>query len=137
MAADRIDLIAIIGRAHVTSDATWFCLQKGIDIAWFSRNGKYLGRLVPQMSKSADLRVAQYASSTDPAAALKMAITIIQSKLGNAAEVLVGVQRNRSGDKTLGRGIADLRQMSADAPGCLSMDKLLGLEGTETHSISN
>ena len=125
----RIDLIAIIGRAHVTSDATWFCLQKGIDISWFSRNGKYLGRLVPQMSRSADLRVAQYASSTDPAAALKMAVTIVQSKLENAAEVLVGVQRNRRGDKTLGRGIADLRQMSIDASGCLSMDKLLGLEG--------
>jgi CRISPR-associated protein Cas1 len=126
----RVELIALFGRTHVTSDALGFCVRNGIDIAWFSRNGRYRGRLVPEMSRSADLRLAQYAASTDPKRSMAIARRIVRGKVENAAEVLVALQRNRSGDAKLSRGISDLRQMAVGAEKIGDLSQLLGLEGS-------
>ncbi len=36
----RLELIALVGRVHITSDATLFCLREGIGVAWFGWNGE-------------------------------------------------------------------------------------------------
>ncbi len=55
-----MELIAMVGRAHITADATQFCPEQGIVVAWFRANGDFLGRLVPELSRSAGLRLEQF-----------------------------------------------------------------------------
>lgn len=126
----RLELIALMGRAHITCDAVRLCLEKGICVAWFSRNGRYRGRLVPEMSKSADLRLLQYAAVQDKEGRLVRARAVVASKLANAMEVLKDVQSNDSGNTSLSSAIAALKAGAGKAATADGPESLLGIEGT-------
>lgn len=57
----RLELVCIVGRAHITSAAMRHCLERGISTAWLTRGGEFLGRTVGAMPRSADIRLRQYA----------------------------------------------------------------------------
>ncbi|MBF0246323.1 MAG: CRISPR-associated endonuclease Cas1, partial [Planctomycetes bacterium] len=90
----RLELIALVGRAHITADATRACLDKGIAVVWFSWNGSLQGRMVPAGAKCADLRLLQYAAATDAGGRLARAVSVIRAKLENALEVLEDLRGN-------------------------------------------
>src|SRR4051794_20945340 len=58
----QLEMVALVGDAHITADATHFCLDQGIGIAWFTAAGRLRGRLVPVQPRAADLRLRQYAA---------------------------------------------------------------------------
>ena len=45
-----LELVALLGRVHITSPAVLFCLDRGITVAWFTVNGSFRGRLMPAMA---------------------------------------------------------------------------------------
>ncbi len=125
----RVDAIGMIGRAHMTTDATHLCLEKGIAVSWFSAGGRLRGRLVPPGSKTAEARLAQYGLTRTPDAALELCRTFISTKLRNGAAVLSALRGNRPGRPSLGEAIRSLRK-SADRSGRAgAAETLLGLEG--------
>jgi CRISPR-associated protein Cas1 len=126
----RLELIALVGNTHITSDALRLCLEKGIAVAWFAWNGKYLGRIMPEAPKSADLRLLQYAAASDPATRLARARGVVSAKLLNAAEVLENIQSNDSDNAALGPAIAELKRLKTEAEAADTAERLLGLEGT-------
>jgi CRISPR-associated protein Cas1 len=132
--AHRLELVALVGRVHATSDAVQLCLERGIAIAWFKWNGDYLGRLVPEGARSADLRLLQYAAAHEPASRLARARGVVAAKLANAAAVLGDVQSNEAGSPSLGAAIAELRKRSGDAPSAAGAESLLGVEGAGTRT---
>ena len=94
----RLELIALVGRTHITSDAMLHCLEKGIIVAYFSWSGDFLGRMVPENAKSADLRIKQYQAAVDPIQKLGRAKAVASAKLANGIQVLEDIQKNN--DKT-------------------------------------
>ena len=56
----RLEMIGLVGRVHMTAEATRMCLDNGIAVSWISRRGALLGRLVPELSRTADLRLHQF-----------------------------------------------------------------------------
>ncbi len=125
----RLELIALLGRVHITSDATQLCLEQGIAVAWFRANGDFVGRLVPELSRTADLRLAQFHMVTDERQALPLAQTFVTAKLHNAAGVLTALRSNRGGEPALGRAIGDLKALADTVSGASSRDVLMGFEG--------
>ena len=125
----RLELIAFVGSVHVTRDALDLCLEKGIDVAWFSRNGRLRGRLVGPLSRTADLRLAQWDAVRDPERRLRLARTVVGAKLSNASEVLEDLQGNRPDVKTFSRAMRDLRAAAARAKRAEGIEQLLGIEG--------
>lgn len=125
----RLELIALLGRVHITSDATQLCLEQGIAVAWFRANGDFVGRLVPELSRTADLRLAQFHMVTDERQALPLAQTFVRAKLHNAAGVLTALRSNRGGEPALGRAIGDLKALADTVSGASSRDVLMGFEG--------
>ena len=125
----RIEFIAMVGRIHITSHATRFCLERGIPIAWMKRNGDYLGRVVPELSRTADLRLAHYHTATDSAAALALAIKMVTGKLSNAMAILALIRSNREGIPPLGQAIRDVRSVREAAEQADSIERLMGFEG--------
>lgn len=125
----RVELIALVGRAHVTSNATRFCLERGIAVAWFRRNGDFIGRLVPELSRTADLRLSQFRIADDERHALPLARRFVAAKLNNAAAVLSALRSNRPGTANLGDAIAGLAATAARIEDASDRETLLGLEG--------
>ena len=125
----RVDAIGMVGRAHMTTDATHLCLEKGISVSWFSAGGRLRGRLVPPGSRTAETRLGQYALTRTPDAALELCRLFISTKLRNGAAVLSALRGNRPGQPALGEAIRGLRK-SADRAGRVdAAETLLGIEG--------
>lgn len=125
----RLELISLVGRTHITSDAVHVCLEHGIAVAWFTWSGDFRGRLAPEISRTADLRLAQYQVAHDTDQALVLARAMIEAKLFNAASVLSALRANRPAMPQLGDAILGLRVSAGRAATAASSDVLLGLEG--------
>ena len=125
----RLELIALVGRAHITSDAVQLCLEQGIAVAWFRANGDFVGRLVPELSRTADLRLAQFRMVDNEPQALRLARTFISAKLHNSIGVLTALRSNRRGQPLLGQAIGELKEMVDTVEHAPRRDMLLGFEG--------
>ncbi len=133
----RIELIAIVGRVHMTSHAMQFCLEQGIPVAWFKRNGDYLGRMVPELSRTADLRMAQYSAATNPSCALTLAKEFVAGKIHNSISVLSAIRSNRSNHPELGAALTQLRSHEEQVPNVSELSSLLGHEGSSARTYFN
>jgi CRISPR-associated protein Cas1 len=125
----RLESVVIVGQAHITSEALYFCLENGIMVSWFSWNGRLLGRLAPPTPLAGDLRLLQYRLALDPAERLALARRTVEAKLYNAAETLENIQGNHASE-TLPSAIATLRQLAQSAAQAQSIESLLGTEGS-------
>ena len=125
----RLELIALVGRVHITADALQLCLEQGIAVAWLQANGNFMGRLVPELSRTADLRLAQFRMADDESQALALAQTFVAAKLHNAVGLLTALRSNRRAQPALGQAIGELKAMIDTVAQATSREKLLGFEG--------
>ena len=125
----RLEMIALVGSAHITSNALHLCLRKGIAVAWFQWNGKLLGRIVPAEATCSDLRLRQYGAWHDADSRLARAKSVVAAKITNAGEVLKEIQSNYPGEESVAHAIAELRRQWQATQDCSAADQLLGMEG--------
>jgi len=130
----RIEMIALVGRIHITSEATRFCLENSIPVSWLKRNGDFLGRLVPELSRTADLRLLQYSASTKPENALRLAKEFVQGKIHNSVSILSAIRSNRKDNPLLGTAITQLNQIKTQVKEAINIESLLGYEGTSART---
>lgn len=128
----RLEMIGLVGAAHITSTAMRHCLERGIAIVWLKRNGELLGRTNGVMPRSADIRLRQYAAASEPEAKLARSIIVVGAKLMNAHAFLRDIQSNDSGNTALGYAMAELKRTTVRVNSCRSMKELLGVEGSGT-----
>ena len=125
----HVETIGLVGRIHMTARATRCCLEQGIPVFWMRRRGKLLGRLVPELSKTADLRLRQYRLSDDADAALALGRLFIVAKIANAAALVSAIRSNRSGNRKFGTVISDLETLRHRAASASDPNTLMGIEG--------
>lgn len=125
----RLDLVALFGHVHITSDATQFCLREGIDLAWLTRGGRLLGRVVPELPRSGEVRLAQYRRTGDCDGRFALARKIVEAKVRNGIEVLRGLQSNRPNHPDLASAIAEVRRAADRLAEADTFETLLGMEG--------
>ncbi|CAK0762092.1 CRISPR-associated endonuclease Cas1 3 [Gammaproteobacteria bacterium] len=129
IAPHRLELIGLVGRVHITLDALKLCQEKGIGVAWFSWNGRFLGRMVPAAARSGDLRLAQYRVMVDTHTAIQFARTVITAKCSNAVAVLRRIQSNQPGLEEVSKALRKLVDIQEKIVDCDNSEELLGLEG--------
>lgn len=130
----RLELVALLGNVHITRPALFRCLDQGVGVAWFHANGRFRGRIVPPMSRSADLRLRQYEAWADTTERRKRAARVVAAKLTNAARLLEDVQSNYPDLSQLPKAIARLKQFASQTARPPDRDSLLGLEGIATRT---
>ncbi len=130
----RIELIALVGRIHITSHATRFCLENRIPVAWFKRNGDFLGRLVPELSRTADLRVLQYSKAVETENSLILSKEFIAGKIHNSVSILSAIRSNRTNHPYLGSAIRQLSRLQTQIINVTDVESLLGYEGTSART---
>ena len=125
----RLEMIALVGRVHITSEATRLSLDQGIAVSWLSRSGKLLGRMVPELSRTADLRLHQFRMTEDHTAAMILCRAFIDAKLANASAVLSSIRSNRPGEPRFSAAISHLHGVRKRVAVAKDRDSLLGFEG--------
>ncbi len=84
---ETLDGITILGKPQLTTQFMEFCLRNGINVAFFSKSGRYFGRLLSTGHVKATLQRKQ-ASLYDSEFALQLAGKIIEAKLHNQMVLL-------------------------------------------------
>ncbi len=124
-----LELVALLGRVHITSPAVLFCLDRGITVAWFTVNGSFRGRLMPAMARSADLRLLQYAACQEPAARLALRKAWSRPNCSTAWASWKTCSQTTPVKTRLAAAIATLKDYVDRALHSSSFEQLLGLEG--------
>lgn len=112
-----------------------WALFNGVDIAFMSKRGSYLGQLQPNSTRvSTDTVVKQLRFRESPEAGLKLAKQIVQAKINNQVLVLRKMLRGQKREvcEAVRDRIAQMQEMSKRAGDAKKTESLLGYEGTSS-----
>ena len=125
--AHSIQSIFCFGNVLVSPFLLGFCGEQGIGVAFYSKYGKFLGRLQGKQSGNILLRKQQYrATETEP---VKIARGIIGAKVLNSRAVLQRHLRNHGYHERLKPAVDKLAQSLEQIRHCQNLQTLRGLEG--------
>jgi CRISPR-associated protein Cas1 len=122
----HLDQLALMGNVQLTTPAATRLLERGVDVVFLSKYGKFRGRLVRGGSKFAQLRHRQLQMASDEQAALAIARAIVVGKVGNQRVVL---QRRAERVPEARRALDGMMQMGRRAETAGSLDSVRGFEG--------
>jgi CRISPR-associated protein Cas1 len=122
----HLDQLALMGNVQLTTPAATRLLERGVDVVFLSKYGKFRGRLVRGGSKFAQLRHRQLHMASDEHAALAIARAIVVGKVGNQRVVL---QRRAERVPEARRALDGMMQMGRRAETAGSLDSVRGFEG--------
>ena len=124
MPGHQVRAIYCYGSIQLSAQALSTCLELGIDVAWFSPAGRYLGSLQGLPASGVDARRGQYRLFDLPTVRLALAREIIRAKIHNQRVMLM---RNGKPPERVLKLLAGFRDATARAA---DLNELLGIEGT-------
>jgi CRISP-associated protein Cas1 len=116
--------IYLFGAVQMSAQCCETCLELGIDVAYFSPAGRFLGLLRGLPASGVDARLGQYRLFGEPGLRLKLAHEVIRAKIHNQRVMLM---RNGDVPDRVLQLLADARDATANAK---DLTALLGIEGT-------
>jgi CRISP-associated protein Cas1 len=117
--------VSLYGNVHVTTPAARKLMERGIPLLFFSYGGWFIGQASGHDSKNVELRLAQYSATQDTERCLALARGFVASKILNCRTLL-----RRNHEKPNPAALSELRQLANKARLAVSIESLLGLEGT-------
>src|SRR4030042_2318930 len=124
----KLEQVVIFGNIFLTPAAVRYLLKEGIDTAFMTRQGRYLGRLQSALGKNIVLRREQFRKMEDEGFCVKTAKSIVKGKLSNLRTVLMRLNRQRE-NLELDNEILSLRNLIPKVDEASSLDTLRGYEG--------
>jgi len=124
----KLEQVVLFGNIYLTPAAIRHLLREGIDTAFMTRQGRYLGRLQAALGKNILLRREQFRKMEDVNFCLKTARSIVKGKLANLRTVLMRLNRERENIELEGQILA-LRNLMPKIYEGDSLDALRGYEG--------
>jgi len=125
---DQLDQLVLCGPIQVTTQAQRALLRAGVETAYLTQGGAFIGRLVGATGRDAELRRQQYRHLDEPEKALALARRVVTAKLRNQRALMLRFQRRRPDDR-VARALVTIRLMSERIPAAANLDVLRGLEG--------
>jgi len=122
----HLDQLALMGNIQLTTPAATRLLERGVDVVFLSKYGKFRGRLMRGGSKFAQLRHRQLQMASQAQVALEIARAIVVAKVANQRVVL---QRRAERVPDARRALDGMMQMGRQAETAGSLDSLRGFEG--------
>jgi CRISPR-associated protein Cas1 len=119
----QVRAIYLYGAVQLTAQAISTCLELGIDVAYFSPAGRYLGALCGLPASGVDARRGQYRLFELPGVRLQLAKEVIRAKIHNQRVMLM---RNGEVPERALQLMIHFRDATASAR---ELTELLGIEG--------
>ena len=120
----QVRAIYCYGAVQITAQAIATCLELGIDVAYFTPAGRFLGTLRGLPASGVDARRGQYRLFELPGVRLQLAREVIRAKIHNQRTMLM---RNGEVSDRILQLMAGFRDATESAR---DMTELLGIEGT-------
>jgi CRISP-associated protein Cas1 len=120
----QVRAIYCYGAIQITAQATATCLELGIDVAYFSPAGRFLGMLQGLPASGVDARRGQYRLFELPGVRRNLAREVIRAKIHNQRVMLM---RNGDVPDNVVKLLANLRDRTEDVN---DLTELLGIEGS-------
>jgi len=105
----KLEDVMVLGDITITTPALAALLEAKVRVTFFTRYGRYLGSLSPELSKNSGLRLAQHAAHADPMRRLTVARGFVVGKLRNMRTVLLRYGRSE-GDPLLAAAAASIKR---------------------------
>ncbi len=122
----EVSQVVLMGNIYVTTPCLSELMQRGIPVTWHSHGGWFYGHTLGNGHKNVELRTAQYRTSFDDLACLRIARGIVAAKIANQRTLL---RRNWKADEKPSRLFDDLKRLQRKALRADSIESLLGIEG--------
>ncbi|WP_414573186.1 type I-D CRISPR-associated endonuclease Cas1d [Nostoc sp. CCY 9925] len=124
----KIDGVVVLGRATVSPAAISELLERHIPVTFLTENGRYLGRIEPEVTKNIFVRKAQWQAAGESAQAIHVVQGFVRGKLKNYRNLLIRRQRENP-DLDLSVNVTRLEQAIAPIDTTKNINSLRGLEG--------
>lgn len=85
----KVEEVVVLGEITLTTPALAALLEARVGVTYLTRHGRYLGTLLPEVSKNSVLRVAQHRAYADPRQRIRLARPFVVGKLRNMRTVLM------------------------------------------------
>lgn len=125
---DELEQVVLCGNVQITTQAARALLRQGVDTAFLTRGGAFLGRLSGPTGRNVSLRRIQYRRLDDPSFVVELARRIVAGKLANQRALLMRFQRERR-DPRIARALVGIRLGAEKLPTALDLDEMRGIEG--------
>jgi len=125
----RVSEVVLMGNIGLTTPAIRAFLNRGIEVVFLRRDGRYCGRLVGPPTRGGELRRAQYARVGDRDYCLRTAQAIVEAKLRNCRALLMRYNR-RLDDASVRGAVEVVGRLIARVPRTTTLNALRGVEGS-------
>jgi CRISPR-associated protein Cas1 len=105
----KVDQVVVQGEVTLPASAIAALLERRVTTHYLTRTGRSLGSLVPDPTRNAALRIAQYEAFCRPATRFNLARACIDGKLRNLRTMLLRFNRSRE-DAPLDGAIRSIRE---------------------------
>jgi CRISPR-associated protein Cas1 len=123
----KVDGVVVLGRATVSPAVINELLERHIALTFLTENGRYLGRIEPEMTKNLFIRKAQWLAAGETPQAIHLVRGFVRGKLKNYRQHLLRAQRESSLE--ISSHITRLEQAIAPIEQTNKIASLRGLEG--------
>lgn len=122
--------ITIFGNVLLSPFLIHDCAEEGRDVVWFSRGGRFKGRLISPTTGNVLLRRAQHTHLTDDDSPLNLAKSFVRGKINNQRYVLQRALRDGIDDpEPVEVGVEELERNLNRLPETRSLEQVRGVEG--------
>jgi CRISPR-associated endonuclease Cas1 len=118
--------LVVVGAVDVTAPVLHELMRRDIPVSWYSGSGWFLGHTIGTGHRNVELRTAQYRASFDSVFCLRLARSLVASKLRNSRTLL---RRNTREEIPLEAALGGLRRAARAVGEAKSLAELLGVEG--------
>ncbi|MFW6296574.1 MAG: type I-D CRISPR-associated endonuclease Cas1d [Halothece sp.] len=124
----KVDGVVLLGRATVSPAVVTELLERHIPLSFLTHNGRYLGRLEPELTKNLFVRKAQWLAAGESPQAVHLVRGFVRGKLKNYRNVLLRRARESS-NVNLTAGLKKLDHALTPIETTGTINSLRGLEG--------
>lgn len=126
---DNISNISVIGNVQVTTQALHMLMENGIDVAFFTYSGAYIGQIEAESSKNIFLRFAQYEAYQDIEKRLEIARTIVKNKVNNQIELITSYDWDKNSEYNWKEDVKKMRELIKKLDKAETSNEIMGVEG--------
>lgn len=123
---ESLDGITIMGQSQMTTQCAEECMQRGIPVSYFSKGGKYFGRLISTGHVNVE-RQRKQCALYDTGFAVELAMKILSAKIKNQSVVLHRYEKSK------GLNLEEEQKMLAICRNkvltCDRIEEMIGFEG--------
>lgn len=121
-----VSQLAILGQVYITTPTLQELMNREIPVSWHSFGGWFMGHTIGTGHKNVEIRTAQYRTSFDEQACLRLAKGLVTAKIQNQKTLL---RRNWKGGTAPEELIDGFRQDLRGVQRAQDLGELLGSEG--------